>query len=165
MKKHVLTLAVLSGLVLLTPSCKKDDTDPVETVTPTTPAEVTNSFYAQVDAVEFVEQSLSSSNTNGYIGIVASTSVGPKTIGITIPTTATPGSYTATMYGDYRIQYVNGSGTNNIYGVDGGTIQVVSNDQTNKVITGTFSGTAIPIPASTATDNHIITDGNFTMNY
>ncbi len=163
MKNHLLIVSLFTGLVFMTSSCKKEESEP--TPTPPAPVVVTNAFYAQVDAVEFVEQSLSSSNSNGTILINASKSVGPTSIGLVLPSTVVAGSYQSSAFGSYRIQYTNGSTSNDIYVVDGGSIQISQNDQTNRVIRGSFSGTAIPIFGSTSTNQYVITDGTFTMNY
>jgi len=132
----------------------------------------TNSFFAKVDGVEFVEDLLlgSVSNFNGeqVIRITASKNITYESIGLSFPHDIVPGSYSLSTFsgGDVLTAQYNLSQTVLGYGGGGGTAIITSHDVANRRVVGSFSfigDQVIDTPGAPLTV--AITQGSFDITY
>lgn len=171
MKKNGLTtpLVLLTCAVFALSSCRKEE--PVaEDKTPVvpTPTDIPNDFFAEVDGQDYYETSFSGTKSDTTL-ILSAPKSGGESIGLIFPLDIGVGSYTfdgitGPKVGVYTSttagqngQYMAGNGS--------GSLEIIFHDKNTNVIRGSFSYTANPIPTSTATDFHNITNGTFTYNY
>lgn len=106
--------------------------------------------------------------SNGKIILTASENNSFPSIGITIPNTITPGTYTFSgAFGANIGLYNTGSGQNEQFSAASGTgtLNITSHDTSNDVIQGTFSFTASPNLGNSSGNSYAISQGEFTMNY
>jgi hypothetical protein len=163
-------VTVLACTLMLFSSCKKEDPVVPEDKTPVTPtpSEIPNSFFAEVDGDDFYPVTLSATKSpdKTKLGISAPGStmgsfgfIMPIDIGVGTYTFDDPmlGPKTATFLLDQQNQYGAQAGT--------GTLKVIFHDKVEDVIRCSFEYTATPLPTSSATDFHNITNGTFTINY
>ncbi len=122
-----------------------------------------NTFFAKVDGVEFVEDNFSGTVLNfagmSSIGISAVNN-SLVSIGFSLPSTITPGTYDLTSLGEIRGMY--NISTTNINGAKSGTITISSHNTTTKHIVATFDFIAGPLVGTT---EYAITDGEFELTY
>ena len=155
--------------ILVFSSCKKDEVDPAPFVTqPITPAVPSNSFYAKVDGVEFVETLFSafSFSAANAILITASQNGGVTSIGLNVADDIAVGTYTFSFSGQPSATYNVSSDVNDSYVTDNqGTLVITTHDLSAKFIEGTFNYLATPNIGSTSTSNFDITEGAFAVSY
>ena len=122
----------------------------------------TESFFAKVDGVEFVETMVTKMDFSGSLTISGSTS-SSSALAITVPNTITPGSYSIDLT-TYKGQYNNADVSPTVSTVaDSGTITISAHDTTAKTIVGTFSFVSSPLMGTTP--QYTITDGSFSVSY
>lgn len=120
-----------------------------------------NSFAVTIDGTPFTPAIIAGNLFSGMISITASDNTGSKSVGIDVPSTVTPGTYTfdgGTYIGQYN------PNSSNFYSANqsGSSLVITQNDVTNKKIVGTFHFTAAPF-SGTGTAN--LTNGSFTIYY
>ncbi len=122
-----------------------------------------NTFFAKVDGVEFVEDSVNGVATSlpglSTIGISA-TKNSMETIGLSFDSDIDPGDYSFSGLSIPIAQY-NLSLTDSNLGE--GTFKIISHDKVNKRIVGTFQFTASPLLGGGA--SYEITEGSFDITY
>ena len=170
MKKNKwITPAVLfTCAALALASCKKEEPTP-EDKTPVIPepSDIPNDFSAEVDGEDYFELTFSGTKNDTMLLLSAGKS-GGESIGLVMPITIGVGTYTFDgIMGPKIGTYSSGTGQNSQYmvGTGSGELKIIFHDKVEDVIRGTFSYTATPVPGSTATDSHNITNGTFTYNY
>lgn len=124
-----------------------------------------NSFTANVDGVAFSPTLIYGSSNFGTISITASENGSFPSIGLSVPSTVTTGTYDLSSFGSYRGIYNFSNGQNDMYSANGTGITITSHNTTTKVIEGTFSFTAEPNLGSTSTTNFSISNGTFSIEY
>ena len=124
------------------------------------PANASDTFRVKVDGVDFPVFSVTGISVFGKINISASNQDVSKTVGISVPSGATVGTYTFSTFGpDYIGQYNVGT---SYMSASSGTITIVEHNTTTKRIRGTFNMNAAEIMGSkTAT----LTEGYFSKSY
>lgn len=171
-----LNAAFLMLIALLTVSCQEEVIAPNPPVTNPPSSGGTgstnnpaNSFYAEVDGVEFQETLLSASENpaGNNILITASENGSFPSIGLGFPNDVTPGTYPFTGFlGDYTGIYNIGTGSNEMFYGDAGSgnLVITTHDQINRYVEGTFSFTAVPMNGS-PTPTYAISAGTFVVSY
>lgn len=124
-----------------------------------------NSFAAKLDGVNFNPTNISGSLTSGYITVVAASNDFGN-IKIKMPSTIKGGgnyNYSTVFNEDnILIEYNDEKGTNNMFNLEKGTIDILSHDTARKTIIGIFTASF----KSTQPDKkHEITDGVFNISY
>ncbi len=120
------------------------------------------SFFAKVDGVEFVESIISEIEAGGLLSISAVTTSG-SAIAIAFPNDITSGTYDVDLV-SYVGQYINASVDPPIVtAADSGSIEITAHDTTARTISGTFTFIATPIGDTTPEYN--ITEGSFNVSY
>ncbi|MGV3631692.1 MAG: hypothetical protein ACO1O6_10805 [Bacteroidota bacterium] len=170
MKKSRLAipLVILSCAVLAFSSCRKEEPVP-EDKTPVvpTPSDIPNAFFAEVDGEDYYETSFSGTKNDTML-LLSAPKGGGVSIGLIMPLSIGVGTYTFDgILGPKAGSYSSATGQNGQYmaGMGSGTLEIIFHDKNENVIRGAFSYTATPVPGSTATDSHNITNGTFTYNY
>ncbi len=120
-----------------------------------------NTFSVDINGTPYVPTLISGVVSGGNINIVASANSGSQSVGIYVPETITPGTYTFAPFGTYNAQYNPNSSTFLL--VDNGTITITQHNTVLQKIVGTFSFTASEFGGGTATAN--LTNGSFTIFY
>jgi len=128
-----------------------------------------NSFFAKIDGVEFVEDGLNAIKTsfvgNDFITISAIKNNG-ETMSLALDASITPGTYSFDGFGAsfYNIAQYIGEDATHIY-VGDGSFTIISHDINNKNIEGTFSFVAEKVdPTQTLADKNI-SEGTFSITY
>ncbi len=124
-----------------------------------------NSFFAKVDGVEFVEDTVNGIEVLGAFNTIGITAVKNsfETIGITVPNDITPGEYTFGLPGDGSpVGQYNVSQTDAFIG--DGTLIITVHDTENNRIEGTFSYTATSFLGNPE-PIYEITEGTFGISY
>ena len=160
-------LVVLIGVVS---SCKKEEAeDNNNNNNEDPPTSVQDSFFAKIDGVNFNPTTIITSSTSGNLQIQGSKPNG-QGIQIKVPASIAAGNYTfngdfGNNIGLYIPETI--AGVNNTMSADSGTgsLVIISNNTTNKIIKGTFSFVATPSMGSSATGSVNITQGTFEVNY
>ncbi len=165
--KFYLPLLVLSFTLALV-SCRKEEPTP-EDKSPVIPepTEIPNDFFAEVDGEDYYETSFTGTKNDTML-LLSAGKGGGIAIGVALPLSIGPGTYTFDGLGGTKLgTYSSATGQNGQYmaGMGSGTLEIKFHDKVENVIRGTFSYVAHPIPGSTATDSHNITNGTFTYNY
>lgn len=120
-----------------------------------------NTFTIKIDGVTFTPAVVSGSVALGNLTIVASDSQGSKSVGLTMPATVTPGTYSMTSFGTYYGQYNPNSSTYTMS--NSGTLTITAHNTSAKTISGTCSFVSTPFGQSTPTFN--LTNGAFSITY
>lgn len=126
----------------------------------------TNTFFAKVDGVEFVEDTVGGSKLT-VAGVpptimISATKNNLQTISISLNADIAVGSYTFTT-SDLPLGQYNLSLTETYISEAGGVLEISTHDVVNKRIVGTFSFTASPF--LTGGTNFEITEGSFDITY
>ncbi|WP_298419559.1 DUF6252 family protein [uncultured Kordia sp.] len=124
-----------------------------------------NSFFAKVDGVEFVEDAVNGVEVLGAFNTIGITAIKNsfETIGLTVPNDITPGEYTfgdpgdGTPVGQYNVSQTE------TFIAEGTLIITVHNTESNR-IEGTFSFTARPFLGD-PNPTYDITEGTFGVSY
>lgn len=124
-----------------------------------------NEFFAKIDGVDFVEDTVFGVETSlgGFTNIgISATKNNLESIGFSIPSSTTSGTYTFSFgtLDDLTAQYNIGTTENT---VGDGTMTILSHDTTAKRIVATFEFVASPFIGTGNTYN--ITDGSFDVTY
>ena len=120
----------------------------------------TASFYAKVDGVEFVDVYLEGSTFNNRI-FVSAYDINNNEMSIGVPDDITEGT-NAIDGVDYTARY-DQNAASIFTGADSGSITIISNDTTAKVLTGSFAFKSTP--TSIATPEFNVTEGVFSVSY
>ncbi|MEO5943638.1 MAG: DUF6252 family protein [Ferruginibacter sp.] len=120
-----------------------------------------DSFRVKIAGTDFLYTSLTGVNYFGTISVSASNAGGSPTVGISVPNTATPGTYAFDSF-TYIGQY---NPSNSVFlAADGGNVTILENNTTTKRIRGTFN-----FLANTAfthdPPNIQLTEGYFSVGY
>jgi hypothetical protein len=124
------------------------------------PANASDTFRVKVDGVQFPVYSVTGISVFVKINISASNQDISKTVGISVPSNVTVGTYTFSTFGpDYIGQYNVGT---SYLSASSGTITIVEHNTTTKRIRGTFNMNAAEIMGTkTAT----LSEGYFSKTY
>ena len=105
----------------------------------------------------------------GQLMITASKNYGQESIGLSVPSTISVGTYNlGSILSSYRATYIWGNQAEDLYNSgdgNGSQLTITSHDLNNKVISGTFHFVATPDISNPSTDTFDITGGTFTINY
>ena len=124
------------------------------------PANASDTFRVKVDGVDFPVFSVTGISVFGKINISASNQDVSKTVGISVPSDATVGTYTFSTFGpDYIGQYNVGT---SYMSASSGTITIVEHNTTTKRIRGTFNMNAAEVMGSKTA---ALTEGYFSKTY
>ena len=126
----------------------------------------TSSFFAKVDGVEFLEDTVYVNMMNlggSTILTISAAKNNYQSIGLTFPSDIAAGTYTLSSFGDYRAQY-NYSQTAIGFG-GAGTVTITTHNTSEKKMVGTFSFIATEIVDQTNLGPFNITEGSFDITY
>lgn len=174
MKFQYLLVASVFSMFLF--SCKKKTSTPATTTTTTVTSvtKISPSFSAKIDGVDFTPSLISTLNTTDIYGsgklitITGSANNSFPSLQIHFPDTVSVGTYPIhTGYDNVGSLYNISSSFNDMYDSQAGTgsIVITSNDKVNKIVSGTFAFTLEPNLGSTSTNNHVVTNGAFKVQY
>lgn len=122
-----------------------------------------DTFFAKIDGVEFVEDSFFGISTNlAGMSTIAINAVNNNlvSIGFSLPSDITAGTYNLTSLGEYIGQY--NISTIELNGAKSGSITITSHNETTKHIIATFDFIAGPFVGTT---EYAVTDGEFELTY
>ena len=120
-----------------------------------------NSFSVNINGTPYLPTLISGVVSSGDINIIASANSGSQSVGIYVPETVTPGTYSFQPFGTYNAQYNPNSSTFLL--VDSGSITITEHNTVLQKIVGTFNFTASDFGGGTTTAN--LTNGSFTIFY
>jgi Family of unknown function (DUF6252) len=124
------------------------------------PANSTDTFRVKVDGVQFPVFSIVGISAFNMIGLSGSDQLVSKTVGVTIPSNVTPGSYTFTLFGpDYIGQY---NVDSSYLAAESGTLIILEHNTTTRRIRGNFSFHASEIIGTKVSE---LTEGYFSVVY
>jgi hypothetical protein len=153
MKKLLLLTALLLGLVLLVPSCKKDDNGPN--------GSDTSDYFRIVDNGDPYETGhLVKRHENGFIGAGAPNSF-TSAYAIAVPEGITPGTYDLSPTSLVQVTKTTSSGSI-VYTSQSGSMTISEHNTATHYIAGTFSGV---IAVQGTNETRTITGGQFRVNY
>jgi hypothetical protein len=118
------------------------------------PGETDSELTAKVNGDDFDATYVFAGNSFDRISISANIGGSMPTIGLSFPDDLSPGSYTTSLFGDFRAQYVTDG--EDISGASGGDITVTSHDTDANKMIGTFEF---------VDEEFDVTDGEFTIYY
>ncbi|MBI3134529.1 MAG: hypothetical protein HYZ14_07600 [Bacteroidetes bacterium] len=127
-----------------------------------------NTFTAKVDGATFNPTIIYGQLYSGKISITGSENGSFPSIGLSVPSSVTPGTYSLSPYGSYNGLYNVANNANSMYSAasgSGGTVTITAHNTTDDTIEGTFQFTASPNIGSTATNSYAITEGTFAVEY
>jgi hypothetical protein len=152
MKKLLLLTAIVLGIVLLVPSCKKDDGPDVPD---------TSDFFRIVDNGDPYETGhLVKRHEDGYIAAGVPNSF-TSAYGIAIPEATVPGTYDLSPTSFVQVTKTTNSGSI-VYTAQSGSMTISEHNTATHYITGTFSGV---IAVQGTGETRTITGGQFRINY
>lgn len=127
-----------------------------------------NSFFAKIDGVEFVEDGLNGIKTtflgNSFISISAIKNNG-ETLSLSVDAAITPGTYNFDGLGSfYNIAQYIGDDPTHIY-LGNGSFEITLHDVVNKKIEGTFTHVAEAVDPTQALADKNISEGSFSITY
>ncbi|MEO8413193.1 MAG: DUF6252 family protein [Ginsengibacter sp.] len=123
------------------------------------PVNANDTFRLKVDGVQFPVFSANGISAFGMISLSASDQSVSKSVGISMPATIIPGTYTFTVLGDAIGQYNIGT---SYEAASSGTLTIVEHNTVTKRIRGNFNFHASEIIGTNASD---ITEGYFSIVY
>jgi hypothetical protein len=153
MKKLILYPAIVFGMLMLAPSCKKDDNGSNEPDT--------SDYFRIVDnGDDYDTKNLVKRHEDGFIGAGAPNSF-TSAYAIAIPDTISPGTYSLTPTSLVQVTKTTNAGST-VYTAQSGSMIISEHNMATNYIAGTFSG----VIAVQGTDQtRTITGGQFRINY
>jgi len=125
------------------------------------PASATDTFRVKIDGTSWTPGSIAGVNSFGSISVVANEITLSKTVGITMPSDITPGSYTFDALGGQYIGLYNPNTTTTLAS-SSGTLTIIEHNKTTKRIRGNFNFVAQPILGGAGSN---LTEGYFSVKY
>lgn len=120
-------------------------------------------FNADVDGNSFVGANFTGAFSMGNLTVSSSESTNSSSIAITVPEDIAVGTYTLSDFTPPVAVYTNGTGINDVHFSDGnGSLEITAHDETNDIITGTFSFDTYP---QSGTTTFSIMNGEFSVHY
>jgi hypothetical protein len=154
MKKLILYPAIFFGLLVLAPSCKKDDDNG-----PDGP-DTSDYFHIVDNGDDYETGNLIKHHQDGFIEAGAPNSF-TSAYAIAIPDTISPGTYSLTPTALVRLTKNTNSGST-VYTNKSGSMTISEHNTATNYIAGTFSGV---IGVLGTEDTLTITGGEFRINY
>lgn len=121
-----------------------------------------NTFTIKIDNVTFTPALINGSLASGNIMITASDNQGSKSVGLTVPSTITAGTYPLELFTTYSAQYNPNSST--YTGATSGSLTITSHNTSTKLIVGTCNFVSEPFPAG-GPPTYNLTNGAFSITY
>ncbi len=125
------------------------------------PASTTDTFRVKINGTSWTPASLVGVVNFGSISVVANELTLNKTVGLTMPSDITPGSYTLDFLGGQYIGLYNPS-LNTTLASTSGTLTILEHNTSTKRIRGNFNFVAEPVLGGTAVN---LTEGYFSVKY
>jgi len=127
------------------------------------PTPTGNNFFAKINGVDFITNSISATKFSGKISISGISGSG-ENISVFCPDNVTAGTYTLGFStSPYSVQYSPTFTSGGFISDSSGTLTIINHDTTNKRISGTFISPNLSAFGTTITHN--ITNGTFNITY
>jgi Family of unknown function (DUF6252) len=115
-----------------------------------------DTFYVQIDSSNWVAPSISANDMSGQFVVYGSTVDGTKSVGLFMPQTITPGTYTLNYSGSTYFGQYNPTDSTTLEAQGNGTLQILENNTVTGRLRGNFNFLAQPLsgPSPTAQLNN-----------